>query len=76
MERRLDRSFEENASRIAKVMMEHIQGLVTIVDEKYKDLPRHHAALRADLDTHVADLRVHSRRATAPAKRTRRPRSR
>jgi DNA anti-recombination protein RmuC len=76
MERRLNRSFEENASRIAKVMMEHIQGLATIVDEKYKDLPGRHAELRADVDTHVADVRLHARRPTAPAKRARRPRAR
>ena len=76
MEGRLERSIDKAAAHVAKVMMEQIQGLIIIVDEKYKDLPRLHAELRADFDSHAADHRLHARRPAAPARRVRRPPSR
>jgi len=64
------------ASRVANVMMEHIQTLISVVDEKYQDLPPLHAKLRVDFDDHMADRRLHTRLPAAPSKRVRRPRSR
>ena len=58
-------------SRVANVMMEHIQSLVAVVEEKYQDLPSAHAKLRDDFDTHAADLRLHP--PVAPKRTRRRP---
>jgi len=76
MEARLQRYIGEASSHAANVMMENVGRLVAPVDEKYKDLPGRHVQLRADFDTHAADLRLHTRQPAAPAKRARRPRSR
>jgi len=72
----LIREIGQAASQVANVMMEHIQTLISVVDEKYQDLPPHHAKLRADFDAHTADRRLHTRLPTTSPKRTRRPRSR
>ena len=72
----LIREIGQAASQVANVMMEHIQTLISVVDEKYQDLPPHHAKLRADFDAHTADRRLHTRPPTTSPKRTRRPRSR
>jgi hypothetical protein len=63
-------------SHVANVMMEHIKSLVSVVEEKYQDLPPAHAKLRDDFDAHAADLRLHAPLPTTAPKRTRRPRSR
>jgi hypothetical protein len=63
-------------SHVANVMIEHIKSLVTVVEEKYQDLPPAHAKLRDDFDAHAADLRLHAPSPTAAPKRTRRPRAR
>ena len=63
-------------SHVANVMIEHIQSLVAVVEEKYQDLPPAHAKLRDDFDAHAADLRLHAPSPTMAPKRTRRPRSR
>ena len=75
MKTELIREIGQAASHVANVMMEHIQTLISVVDEKYQDLPPLHAKLRADFDAHTADRRLHTR-LPAPPKRVRRPRSR
>jgi hypothetical protein len=72
----LIREIGQAASHVPNVMMEHIQSLISVVDEKYQDLPPLHAKLRADFDAHTADRRLHMRSPPAPPKRARRPRSR
>ena len=69
----LIREIGQVASQVANVMMEHIQTLISVVDEKYQDLPPHHAKLRVDFDAHTADRRLHTRPPTTSPKRTRRP---
>jgi len=76
MKTELIREIGQAASHVANVMMEHIQTLISVVDEKYQDLPAGHAKLRADFDAHTADRNLHRRPPPAPAKRARRPRSR
>jgi len=75
MEARLFRHIGEAASQVANVMLEHVRTLVAAFDDKHKDLLPAHAKLRADFDTHAADLRLHRRHPAAPAKRARRLRS-
>jgi phage-related minor tail protein len=76
MEARLSKQIKESASEIAQevanVMVEQLRGQVSVVDEKYKDLPRQYAELRADFDSHVADLSLHRGPPATPAKRARR----
>jgi hypothetical protein len=76
MEARLNHQIGEALSHVAHVMLEHVSSLVAPFDDKYKDLLPAHAKLRADFDTHAADLRLHKRQPAAPAKRARRPRAR
>jgi len=63
-------------SRATNVMAEEFRRQFAALDDKYGDLRPRHDKLRADLDTHTADLSLHVRRPAAPARRTRRPRSR
>lgn len=76
MEERLLEKFKESAKHVANTVAESHRKEVAAVDEKYQDLPEQHAALRADVDGHVADLRLHPQPPTISAKRLRRPRSR
>jgi hypothetical protein len=70
MEARLSTQIKESASEIAQevanVMVEQLRGQVSVVDEKYKDLPGQYAELRADFDSHVADLSLHRARRPRP----------
>ena len=76
MKTELIREIGQAASHVANVMMEHIQTLISVVDEKYQDLPAGYAKLRADFDAHTADRSLHTRPRPAPPKRARRPGSR
>jgi len=76
MKTELIREIGQAASHVANVMMEHIQTLISVVDEKYQDVPPLQAKLRVDFDAHAADRRLHTRLPAAPSKRVRRPRSR
>jgi hypothetical protein len=57
--------------RAVSSVAEIIGRQATVVDEKYQELPGQVAALRADLDEHRSDLRIHR---PAPAPRTKRKR--
>lgn len=72
METRLVHQIDQSTSKAANVMVEHLRGLVSVVDEKYKDLPRQHAELRAEFDEHAADSHLHRRSPPTPGKRVRR----
>ena len=72
METRLVHQIDQSASHVANVMVEHLRGPVSIVDEKYKDIPRQHAELRAEFEAHAADVHLHRRSPATPAKRVRR----
>jgi hypothetical protein len=61
-------------THVANVMMEHIRTLISVVDEKYRDLPQKHAALRAEFENHATDRHLHARPKSSPPKRTRRSR--
>ncbi|HWU89881.1 MAG TPA: hypothetical protein VN253_21615 [Kofleriaceae bacterium] len=63
-------------SHVANVMIEEVRRLVSVVEEKYQDLPPAHAKLREDFDAHAADLRLHHRAPAPLPKRARRPRPR
>jgi predicted nuclease with TOPRIM domain len=66
MENRLSKQIKESASEIAQevanVMVEQLRSQVSVVDEKYQDLPGQYAALRKDFDAHAADAHLHRRR--------------
>jgi hypothetical protein len=68
----INQTADEVGKKVASVMMEQLRDQVAVVDEKYKDLPRQYAELRADVDGHVADVRLHRRPPATPAKRARR----
>lgn len=76
MEKRLSKQIKDSASEIAQevanVMVEQLRSQVSVVDEKYQDLPSKYAALRKDLDAHAADTHLHQRRPATPGKRVRR----
>jgi len=76
MEARLVRQIKDSGSEIAKevanVMAEQLRGHVSVVDEKYQDLPRKYAALREDVDVHVADVHLHRPGPATPGKPARR----
>lgn len=76
MEERILKEIGAAASKVADVMTNHHRGHFKVLDEKYQDLPKQHAELRADFDTHAADRRLHARLPVAPPRRLRRPRSR
>src|SRR5262245_52118853 len=62
-------------SHVANVMMEHIQSLVSVVEDKYRHLPSEHAKLRDDFNAHSADFRLHAPLPPSAPRRARRPRS-
>lgn len=62
-------------SHVANVMIAEVQRLITVVDEKYKDLPPAHTQLRADFEAHAADDRIHTRAPAPLPRRARRSRS-
>ena len=76
MEERLGREIGAAISHATNVMMEEFRRRFAALDDKYGDLRPRQDKLRADLDTHTADVSLHVRRPAAPGKQTRRPRSR
>ena len=76
MEDRLIREVNAAVGRAAQAMMEHVQSLISIVEEKYQDLPALYGKLRTDFETHAAARHLHRRPAAAPPRRARRTRSR
>ena len=62
-------------SHVASVMIEEVQRLVSVVEEKYQDLPAGHVRLREDFDAHAANLRLHHRAPAPLPKRARRSRA-
>jgi hypothetical protein len=75
MEDRLVRTIDQSTAQVANVMVEQFRPYLAAFDEKYKDFPGRHQALRDDFDAHAADFRLHTRLSPAPAKRARRPRT-
>lgn len=78
MESRITVRIGEAVSHVANVMMEQIRDLVNVVEQKYEQLPVQVARVRADLDEHRSDLRLHARSPATPPKRItkKKPRSR
>jgi chromosome segregation ATPase len=68
----LKQTGSEIAKEVANIMAEQLRVQVSVVDEKYQDLPRQYAELRGELDAHVTDVHMHRRRPAVPAKRARR----
>src|SRR5262245_48863985 len=76
MEARLTREIAAAVAQVANVMMEHIQSLIAVVDDKYRDLPPSHARLRHDFTAHATDRGLHTPLAPAAPRRARRSRAR
>jgi chromosome segregation ATPase len=76
MEERLTEKFTQLASQIAmqvgNLMVEQLRSQISVVDEKYQDVPAQCKALRRDLDSHVADVHLHRPSPPTPGKRARR----
>jgi chromosome segregation ATPase len=76
MEERLTEKFTQLASQIAmqvgNLMVEQLRSQISVVDEKYQDVPGQCKALRRDLDGHVTDLHLHRPASPTPGKRARR----
>jgi hypothetical protein len=55
LEVRLVKYISEATMHAANVVMESLRA----GDDKYRDVPGHHAALRSDVEAHVADASIH-----------------
>ena len=61
MEGRLTREIGTVVSHFANVVIEQMRGVCGAVDERYQHVPGELAAVRRDLDAHIADTRLHKK---------------